>query len=161
MNSYIQGLPLLALGLIFAGAAAAVWWAGVRLSTTTEVLDRRMGMSHAIGGALLLATSIPSLSTGYQATRLGQYQLVVTKEFSSNAFLVALLFLAGTVAGTTVISSIGTAGILFGSMGVVLGGVYAIGLLVRDDHVILRAGIGSLIVLVLYIAGLVALVVLV
>lgn len=344
MSGFVQGMPLLALGLIFAGATAAVWWAGVRLSTTTEVLDRRMGMSHAIGGALLLAisnnlpdiavvtsaavrgtldlavgnllgsvalqmvvlvvmdfiagpeasitsrtknlapvvgvltlmialglvlfsaqleplmwwrvepvailivltwlgglamiqrtstdpswqlearddaeqqnskssskmstgkaaglflfaalviliagvalemsssaiaadlgirgivfggtvlalaTSIPSLSTGYQATRLGQYQLVVTKEFSSNAFLVALLFLAGLVAGTAVISSIGTAGILFAGMGIVLGGVFAIGLIVRDDHVILRAGIDSLIVLVLYIAGLVALVLLV
>ena len=85
---------------------------------------------------------------------------MVTKEFSSNTFLVALLFLAGIVAGTAAISSIGTVGILFASMGVVLGGVYAIGLIVRDDHVVLRAGIDSLIVLVLYIAGLVAMVLL-
>jgi len=55
-------LPILLL--IFAGAAAAVWIAGVNLSNTTDVLSSRLGLGEALGGLLLLAvvTNLPEIA---------------------------------------------------------------------------------------------------
>jgi cation:H+ antiporter len=48
-----SSLPLLLL--IFGGAAAFVWVAGVSLSGTTEVLSSRLGLGEALGGLIMLA----------------------------------------------------------------------------------------------------------
>lgn len=52
-------LPLLIL--FFAGAAAAVWVAGIQLSKTTDVLSSHFGLGEALGGLILLAivTNLP------------------------------------------------------------------------------------------------------
>src|SRR5215218_6213070 len=50
--------------LIFAGAAALVWMAGMRLSDTTDVLSFRLGLGEALGGLILLAivTNLPEIA---------------------------------------------------------------------------------------------------
>src|SRR5215212_2521165 len=55
-------LPIVVL--IFAGAAALVWIAGIRLSDTTDVLSSRLGLGEALGGLLLLAivTNLPEIA---------------------------------------------------------------------------------------------------
>ena len=50
-----SGLGLAPLVLIFLTAAAAVWVAGIRLSSSTDALDTRLGLGEALGGAILLA----------------------------------------------------------------------------------------------------------
>jgi cation:H+ antiporter len=54
--------PLLAL--IFAGCAAVIWIAGIQLSSTTDVLDDRLHLGSALGGAVLLAiaTNLPEIA---------------------------------------------------------------------------------------------------
>src|SRR6266511_1285815 len=60
----IDDLPLVVTLLIFAAAAAVVWLAGIRLSTTTDVLSTRLGLGEALGGLLLLAiaTNLPEIA---------------------------------------------------------------------------------------------------
>src|SRR5215216_28045 len=55
-------LPILLL--LFAGAAAFVWVAGIRLSDTTDVLSSHLGLGAALGGLLLLAivTNLPEIA---------------------------------------------------------------------------------------------------
>ncbi len=55
-------LPLLLL--IFAGAAVAVWIAGIRLSSATDILASRFGLGEALGGLILLAivTNLPEIA---------------------------------------------------------------------------------------------------
>src|SRR5215210_8187010 len=59
-----DSLSLPTLVLIFAGAAAAVWVAGVRLSDTTDVLSSRLGLGEALGGLIMLAivTNLPEIA---------------------------------------------------------------------------------------------------
>jgi cation:H+ antiporter len=55
-------LPLLLV--VFFAAAVTVWFAGVQLSTTVDVLDYRLGFGEAIGGLVLLsiATNLPEIA---------------------------------------------------------------------------------------------------
>jgi cation:H+ antiporter len=57
-------LSLPVLLLIFVGAAALVWVAGVRLSNTTDVLSMRLGLGEALGGLIMLAivTNLPEIA---------------------------------------------------------------------------------------------------
>jgi cation:H+ antiporter len=50
--------------LIFLGAAAFVWIAGIKLSDTTDVLSSRLGLGEALGGLIILAivTNLPEIA---------------------------------------------------------------------------------------------------
>jgi len=59
-----ESFSLLLLIPIFVGGAAAVWLAGVQLSTTTDVIDSRFGLGQALGGLIILAiaTNLPEIA---------------------------------------------------------------------------------------------------
>jgi len=60
----MEALPLVVLLLIFAGAAAVIWVAGIQLSKQTDVLDDRLHLGSALGGLILLAiaTNLPEIA---------------------------------------------------------------------------------------------------
>jgi cation:H+ antiporter len=70
-----MSLPL--LSLIFAGAAAIVWIAGIYVSKTTDLLSSRFGLGEALGGAILLAvvTNLPEIAITASGAMRNQLEL--------------------------------------------------------------------------------------
>jgi cation:H+ antiporter len=60
----VSDLSVPLLVLVFLAAAAAIWFAGVFLSNTVDVLDERLHLGAALGGTILLAivTNLPEIA---------------------------------------------------------------------------------------------------
>ena len=100
----ISSLPLPVLASIFVAAAAIVWWAGVRLSNTTDTLDRRLGWGHAFGGLILLAIviNLPDVAVVSSAAISGNVGLATGSLLGGVAvqvLVLAVLDIAGSRSG--------------------------------------------------------------
>jgi cation:H+ antiporter len=62
----IESLSLPVLLLIFIVSAVVIWFAGIKLSETADILSTHFGLGEALGGLILLAivTNLPGLSNG-------------------------------------------------------------------------------------------------
>src|SRR4051794_27288648 len=89
----VATLPLI---LIFAAAAVAIWVAGVRLSSSTDALDTRLGLGSALGGLLLLAL----------ATDLPELAITITAAASNNLGLAVGNLLGGIAIQTLVLAAL-------------------------------------------------------
>src|SRR3954463_3586935 len=92
MGSLATGLLI----LIFAGAALAIWIAGIRLSSSTDALDTRLGLGSALGGLLLLAL----------ATDLPELAITITAAASNNLGLAVGNLLGGIAIQTLVLAAL-------------------------------------------------------
>lgn len=74
-----QAFSLPALLAIFGLAAGAVWFAGIRLSDTTDVLASRFGLGEALGGLILLAlaTNLPEIAITVSAAWHGNLGIAI------------------------------------------------------------------------------------
>jgi len=63
----------------FAVAAGVIWWAGIKLSDTTDVLAHRLGLGDALGGIILLAiaTNLPELAITASAAWRGDLGVAI------------------------------------------------------------------------------------
>jgi cation:H+ antiporter len=146
---------------IFGAGALVTLAAGIVLEQTGEEIAGHIGMTGVVFGATILAaaTSLPEVSTGIAAVKLGDYQLAVSDIFGGNAFLPVLFLLATLLSGQAVLPQAQKTDIYLTAVGVALTAVYVTGLLFRPTRRIARIGIDSLVVLVLYaiaVAGLFA-----
>lgn len=141
--------------VIFVIAALATLAAGVALERTGEAASSQLGLSGILFGAtiLALATSLPEISTGIQSIRQGDDNLAVSDIFGGNGFLPVLLFVAAIITGKAVLPHANASDIYLCALGILLTLVYAIGLLLRPQKKIAGMGVDSLIVLILYLAG--------
>ncbi|MDB5240895.1 MAG: sodium:proton exchanger [Spirosoma sp.] len=75
----LNSLSLPILLLIFALAAAVVWLAGIRLSTTTDVLSKRFKLGEALGGIIVLAivTNLPEIAITISASLHNKVELAI------------------------------------------------------------------------------------
>src|ERR1700674_624792 len=75
----IQSLSLPVLSLIFAGCAAAIWFAGIRLSDITDILATRFGFGEALGGLIVLAlvTNLPEIAITVSAALHHDLELAI------------------------------------------------------------------------------------
>ncbi|WP_410596101.1 sodium:calcium antiporter [Amycolatopsis sp. lyj-23] len=141
--------------VIFGVAALVTLVAGVFLERSGDAIADHIGLSGVLFGATVLAaaTSLPEVSTGITSVRNGDYQLAVSDIFGGNAFL-PVLFLVGTlISGQAILPHAENTDIYLTALAELLTLVYAAGLLFRPRRRIAGVGVDSLIVLVLYAAG--------
>ncbi|WP_101952233.1 sodium:calcium antiporter [Mycobacterium sp. 3519A] len=75
----MSGWPLWLSAVMFAGAATAIWAAGIQLSDQTDVLTTRLGLGSALGGLILLAiaTNLPEIAIVAAAATAGNIGVAV------------------------------------------------------------------------------------
>lgn len=139
----LAGAVILAGGFVAAQSASA-------LADQTGLGDSFMGMAF-----LALATSLPELSTVFAAMRRGLYTMAISDILGTNIFNVALLFGIDIAApGAPVMTRVGDFSAVGALIGVIVTGLFLMGLVERRDRTIWRMGIDSAAVLVVYTAGL-------
>jgi cation:H+ antiporter len=75
----VSSLPLWLLIVIFAGAGTVVWFAGIQLSKTTDILDSHFHLGSALGGLIVLAvaTNLPEIAITLSAAISGNVDVAV------------------------------------------------------------------------------------
>lgn len=94
-------LPLAVNGLLFASGAAAVWFAGTRLSIYVDALAERTGIGRALLGLVLLAgiTSLPEAVTSLFSAAAGNPALAVNNLLGGIVMQTAILAAADVAVG--------------------------------------------------------------
>lgn len=142
--------------LVFLGTSAIIFAAGALLAGLGDALTVQTGLGASFVGATLLAlaTSLPEVTTTMAASRLGAFALAISNIFGSNALLVALLLVADVFypAGP-ILDVVGSPAAFSATLGILGTGVYLAGLIERRNVAVFRMGIDSVLVLVLYFAG--------
>jgi cation:H+ antiporter len=134
--------------------------AGFVVTTTGEAISVQTGIGASFAGAILLAlaTSLPEVSTTLEAVRLRKHRLAFSNIFGTNLFDVGLLFVADAFyRGGGILDAVGEFSLFAAVLGILITGVYVAGILYRRKLVVLRMGIDSAIVLILYLGGTVVL----
>jgi cation:H+ antiporter len=156
----VSGLSLPLLLAIFAAAAGVIWVAGVQLSNQTDVLATRLHLGTALGGLVLLAI----------ATNLPEIAITVSAAMSGNLDVAVGNLLGGIAIQTVVLVALDAFGVRgrrplmyrAASLVLVLEGALVVGVLavviagsqLPDSLVIGRVGPASVLIAVLWIAGL-------
>ena len=146
---------------VFFVAALVTLVGGVVLERSGEAIAGHVGMSGVLFGSTVLAaaTSLPEVSTGLTSVRLGDYQLAVSDIFGGNAFLPVLFLMASLLSGEAVLPQAQATDVYLTGLGILLTAVYVWGLIFRPRRRVMRMGLDSLTVLVLYAIGTAGLVV--
>lgn len=152
------GLGAWQLGARFAAGASGVILGGYFVARSGEVLAAQTGIGESVVGALLIAvvTSLPELSTTISAARMGAYALAVGNILGTNTLELALFLPADLVYSGSVFSPLGEKELFLAQLGMVVTAVYLWGVIERRNRTIGPLGTDSLIVLLVYVAGMVA-----
>ena len=112
-------------------------------------------MSGVLFGATFLAasTSIPEVSTGITAIRIGDYDMALSDIFGGNAFLPVLFLLASLLSGESVLPYAQNTDVHLASLGILLTSICIFGLVTRPKQRHARLGLDSWLVLIVYIVG--------
>jgi len=144
---------------IFAVAALATLGAGWVLEQTSNALAMQWHMTGALFGATILAaaTSLPEVTTGVTAVKMGDYELAISDIVGGNAFLPVLFLLATLISGTAVLPNAHKTDVYLAGLGIVLTMIYAYGAVFRSKRRFLGMGLDSAAVVIVYVVGVVGL----
>lgn len=87
--------------VVFVGCGAAIWLAGIRLSTSTDVLSQRWHLGSALGGVILLAV----------ATNLPEIAITVSAALAHDVDVAVGNILGGVAVQTVVLAVLDAAGV--------------------------------------------------
>lgn len=140
---------------VFILASIITLIAGAVLEESSSAIAKKIHWSGVLFGSTILAavTSLPEVSTGLAAIRLGEYTLAVSDIFGGNAFLPVLFMLATLISGESVLPQAQPTDIYLASLGALLTSIYIYGLIFRPKRQFFNLGIDSIVVLALYIVG--------
>lgn len=155
-----QGASIARTVTVFALSAIITLVAGVVLEASGDNIAGQIGMNGVLFGSTFLAaaTALPEVSTGLRSVRLGDYRLSVSDIFGGNAFLPVLFLLASLLSGVAPLPQAQKSDVYLTGLGALLTAVYLCGLIFRPRLRLLRMGVDSLVVLVLYLIGIAGLV---
>lgn len=138
------------------GLAALILLGGVVLSQSGDAIAERTGLGESLIGFVLVAmgTSLPELAVIAAAVRRGHYELAIGDAFGANLFNLAMIFIIDLVLGEPVLTRAGTFEATAALTGLLITGVFLIGLLERRDRTVLRMGYDSVAAILIYSAGL-------
>lgn len=141
-------------------AGAVIFAGGYTLSQIGDALAEQTGVgSGMVGFALIgVSTSMPELSSVVTSLRIQRYEMAFGQVLGTN-FINLSLILVGDVfySGGPVINELGRFEVLSALLGVMLTGLFMVGLLERKNPQVMRMGYDSLAVIVLFGCGLVLL----
>ncbi|HET7478401.1 MAG TPA: hypothetical protein VFJ72_02670 [Rubrobacteraceae bacterium] len=159
-QAHSKGVGTGRAAIIFAVAAVVTLVGGVVLEQSGENIAGNIGMSGVLFGSTFLAaaTALPEISTGLTSVRLGDFKLAVSDIFGGNAFLPVLFLMASLLSGQAVLPQAHDTDIYLTGLGILLTAVYIWGLVFRPRRRVLRMGVDSLAVLLLYVVGIAGLV---
>jgi cation:H+ antiporter len=161
-KSKFQGTIREAILVLVLGAIITLI-AGWALVATGEQLTQRWGMSGILFGGTILAlcTALPEISTGIASAKIRDYNMAVSDIFGGNAFLPVLFLMASFIGGDAILPNLKPSDIYLTVLGIILTGIYMIGMVIHSKNQILRMGIDSFIALIVYLIGLIGLVALI
>jgi cation:H+ antiporter len=145
--------------LLFVLASAVTLGAGVALEVSGNELATRAGINGVIFGATILsiASALPEISSGIAAVRIGDHRLAAGDVFGGNAFQVCLFLVADLLAGKPVLPSAGRLNSWLAVLGIALTIIFAAGVITRPDRRILRLGLDSITVTIVFAVGILGL----
>lgn len=147
----------LALLTILAGAAILV--GGTLATLSAEGIAENTGTSTGIVGLTLLAaaTSLPEFSTAVAAARIRRAELAIGNVLGGNMFNTVLIVMVDAIdQGEPVLRQVDRSSMTAALVACLLTVLYLIGLVERRDKAFLRMGYDSIAVLVVYAAGMAA-----
>jgi cation:H+ antiporter len=155
-----KGVSTTQTAIVFVASAIVTLVAGVVLEMSGGDIAGQVGMNGVLFGSTFLAaaTALPEVSTGMTSVKLGDYKLAVSDIFGGNAFLPVLFLSASLLSGQAALPQAQSTDIYLTGLGSLLTAIYLYGLIFRPSRRILRMGIDSLLVLVLYVIGIAGLI---
>ena len=154
-KSKFKGTINAAIMVLIFGAITTLL-AGWALEVSGEQLANRWGMSGVLFGATILAlcTALPEISTGIASAKIRDYNMAVSDIFGGNAFLPVLFLMASLIGNDPILPNLKPSDIYLTVLGIILTGIYMIGMVLHSKKQILRMGIDSFIVVIVYLLGL-------
>lgn len=140
-------------------ASLAILIAGIALATRADAIAIQTGLSSSFVGIAFLAaaTSMPELSTTIAAVRMGAYTMAISNIFGSNLIMVALILPADIAYRKgPILAEFDNLAQFSIVTGILVTAIYIAGILIRRTPRMFGAGVDSILVLTIYLAGLYA-----
>jgi cation:H+ antiporter len=159
-NPFYKGKSSLYVILIFIFASLITLIAGFLLEETGTAIAGQLGIGSGIFAATVLAfiTSLPEISTGLESIAIGDNHMAISDILGGNAFMLVIFFMADLIMQKPTLSYAGNNDRLFAVLGLGLMGVYAVSFLKKLQRRYWHMGLDSVLEIIIYAFGIVALV---
>lgn len=137
--------------------AALILCAGALVALTGEALAEQSGIGSSFVGVafVAIATSLPEVSTVYATMKRGLFTMAISDIFGTNILNIALIFFVDLLAQESpVLGNLGVFPAIAALLGALMTALFVMGLAERRDRKILRMGVDSLFVIIVYMGGL-------